>query len=185
MVIALIVLVLLATLGFVALEVADLNIISSANDREHKKAFLHADSGINVGIAAIQASSSIPVDNPDNTNKWKDSAIDACDNDSAQTPKWVGRDGQCVSCQDQNQNQTALILENATNPLATYVRVGTLLPTGYLPGYSNISAKGYEGLGEGGPDGQPTITEYLVRSRRYGERNSLAEIDAGWREIQF
>ena len=49
LVIALIVLVILAALGYAGLEVADMNIFSSANDRDSKIAFLHADSGANVG----------------------------------------------------------------------------------------------------------------------------------------
>lgn len=187
LVVAIIVLVLLATLGFAALEVADLNIMSSANDRERKSAFFQADAGSNVGIATIQASTkldattvSIAIDSVQETNEWKDSAPDACDNDSALTPRWVGRDGNCAPC----QAEAALILENATTPMATYVRVGTLSPMRAAEGSSDLMAQGTPGgPGGGGSTGRDFITEYLIRSKRYGERNSLAEVDTAWHEV--
>lgn len=48
LVIALIVLAILGALGYAALDVAELNIFISANDRDSKEAFFHADSGSNI-----------------------------------------------------------------------------------------------------------------------------------------
>ena len=53
LVIALIVLAILGALGYAALDVAELNIFMSANDRDSKEAFFHADSGANVGQQMI------------------------------------------------------------------------------------------------------------------------------------
>lgn len=48
LVIALVVLAILGALGVASLDVADMNILISANDRDSKDAFFHADSGANI-----------------------------------------------------------------------------------------------------------------------------------------
>lgn len=48
-----VVLAILGTLGVAALDVADINILVSANDRDAKTAFFHAESGANVGLRKL------------------------------------------------------------------------------------------------------------------------------------
>lgn len=50
---ALVVLTILAALGIAALDVADMNILISANDRDTKNAFFHADSGAGMAVLII------------------------------------------------------------------------------------------------------------------------------------
>lgn len=56
LVIALIVLAILGALGYAALDVAELNIFVSANDRDSKEAFFHADSGANIAPRLLEDS---------------------------------------------------------------------------------------------------------------------------------
>lgn len=181
LVIALIVLVILAALGYAGLEVADLNIFSSANDRDAKSAFLHADSGVNIGIAYLQtaledANSSFY---RHDANIWQNST-ESCPDDTAANPLWSKDHGvsSCVPC---NDSATTLKLYSSTAPMATYVRAGKL-NTNFLEGSAAHIGTGYEGAGKSISKGG-FKSDYLIRSRRYGDRNSLAEVDSAWREI--
>ena len=64
------------------------------------------------------------------------------------------------------------------NP-GTYVRGGLLGIK--AEGVAVIIGAGYEGFGKGLPHGFEA--HYLIRSHREGRRNSRAEVDLGWRDI--
>ena len=75
---AVIVLALLTTIGFAALNVADLNISIASNDRDAKDSFFHADAGTNIGHVLLENSISKAdskyYDN--NASTWEDFVID-------------------------------------------------------------------------------------------------------------
>ena len=99
LVIALIVLVILAALGYMGLEVADLNIFSAANDRDSKAAFFQADAGANVGMAYLQSALDTAI--PPTTTVMLTSGKTPqhpCPEDSAATPFWdEDLAGNCLS----------------------------------------------------------------------------------------
>jgi Tfp pilus assembly protein PilX len=182
LVIALIVLVILAALGYMGLEVADLNIFSAANDRDSKAAFFQADAGANVGMAYLQSA----LDTGNSTyydgdaHIWQN-ATTPCPEDSAATPFWdEDLAGNCLEC---NNADTTMKLYAEPAPQATYVRAGKL-GTLELEGSAAQIGAGYEGIGKSIAKGG-AATDYLVRARRYGERNSRAEVDSAWREIMY
>jgi hypothetical protein len=67
--------------------------------------------------------------------------------------------------------------------MATFVRSGTL-NSGVLEGSAMQIGAGYEGVGKGAAGGG-TFTNYLIRAHRVGQRNSIAEVDLGWRHINY
>lgn len=153
LIIAIIVLVILGALGLAALDVADFNIFVAANDRDSKDAFFHADSGANVGHEYLEVS----IENANSTFYGSDATT------------WMG----------DTFNATLFPLTIYTvGVVTTYVRSGAL-DSGQLAGYSAQMGGGYEGPGKG----MGTFTNYLIRSHRDGRRNSVAEVDIGWRHI--
>lgn len=164
LVIALIVLAILGAIGLTALDVADINLFISANDRDSKEAFFHADSGANLGHEYLEAA--IEITNStfysDGTNAtdartWQNSTVfDAADFSTT----WY-----------------------ASGLMATFVRAG-LLRSGVLEGSAIQIGAGYEGVGKGAAGGG-TFTNFLIRSHRIGARNSVAEVDLGWRHINY
>lgn len=155
LVIALIVLAILAALGYASLEVADLNIFSSANDRDHKRAFFHAESGINLGTTWLGQVLFNEAEFP--LAEWAN-ATNPCNDDSAENPYWRMNDLDCASC----ENASNLKYHDATPPLATYVRAGE----------EDLSRKHRAGY----PPNEYVDAPYVLQSRRYGERNSQADI---------
>jgi Tfp pilus assembly protein PilX len=172
LVIAVIVLVILGVLGVASLEIAQLNIFMSANDRDTKEALFHADSGVNIGHEYLEeAHYDI------NATSFYDSDASIWQNatnctGTATAPVW----GDCLDCTDPK----FLTLYSEGNQ-ATYVRAG-LLETGLLEGSAAQIGAGYDGIGKSAAHGG-TYSDFLIRSRRYGQRNSFAEIDLGWRHI--
>lgn len=158
LVIALIVLVILAALGYAGLEVADLNIFSSANDRDNKAAFLHADSGANVGHEILEQ----VIDN-------------------ARAEDYAFFSGQASIWKDQPYDPLAI---NGTEFRHIYAHgtIGTHIRSGWLynepiAGEEMQEGKQYSGL-------RPGVSHvYLIRSHREGERNSHAEADIAWRHV--
>ena len=174
LVIAVIVLAILAALGIASLDVADINLFISVNDRDTKEAFFHADSGANIGHEFLEEAH---FNNANSTfydsdaKVWMDAANNTCP-DSAANPTW----GDCTPCTD---NATLAFYVNGQE--GTYVRAG-FLRSGLLEGSAAQIGAGYEGIGKSAAHGG-TFTDYLIRSRRYGDRKSLAEVDLGWRHI--
>jgi Tfp pilus assembly protein PilX len=164
LVIALIVLAILAALGITALDVADLNLFTAANDRDNKEAFFHADSGVNIGHVflekAIGDTNSTFYDignNTTNANFWGNST-----DFGPAAPN----------------NPPAFHTEGI---MTTRIRAGWL-DNGVLEGAAMQIGAGYEGAGKGAASGG-TFTNYLIRAHRVGRRNSQAVVDLGWRHI--
>ena len=164
LVVAMIVLAILGALALASLDVADLNIFISANDRDAKESFFHADSGINVGHEFLEES--IDTVNStfygNNATEWNSQSVSQFD-----------------------PLEAAFL--NSTLPLyvaeaqGTYVRSG-ILERGIMEGSAMQIAAGYEGAGKSAASGG-TFTIFQIRSHRYGQRNSQSEVDLGWRHI--
>lgn len=165
LVVAMIVLAILGALGLAALDVADLNIFISANDRDSKESFFHADSGVNMGheyleesIESVNSTFFNDGTNATDATTWPPSGVDFDTSPSITT--WYPQ-----------------------GTMATYVRTGSL-DSGVLEGSAMQIGAGYEGVGKGAASGG-TFTNYLLRSRREGKRNSVAEVDLGWKHINY
>ena len=177
LVIAVIVLAILAALGIASLDVADMNMFISANDRDTKDAFFHADSGANIGHEFLEAD--FYSDNSTNSSFYDNNAYgwlnatNCTDIYSPTNPTW----GDCEDC----TNSTKFLSYYVDGETATYIRAGTLR-SGLLEGSAAQIGAGYEGIGKSAAHGG-TYTDYLIRSRRYGKRNSFAEVDVGWRHV--
>jgi Tfp pilus assembly protein PilX len=158
LVVALIVLAILGALGYAALDVADLNITMSANDRDSKDAFFHADSGVNVGHEFLE----VALENVNSTfygsdaNTWINAIFNATD-----FPLKIHTHG----------------------VMNTHIRSGDLA-RGPLAGSAMQIGAGYEGVGKGAAGGG-SYTDYLIRAHREGQRNSVAEVDLAWRHINY
>lgn len=158
LVIALIVLAILSAIGIASLDVADLNLFVSANDRDAKDAFFHADSGANLGHEYLE----ISIENANSTFYGNDATT------------WF------------NDAFNASLFPTTfytQDTMATFIRSGAL-DSGVLPGSAMQIGAGYEGVGKGAASGG-TFTNYLIRSHRDGRRNSVAEVDIGWRHINY
>lgn len=170
LVIAVIVLAILAALGIAALDVADMNMFISANDRDTKESFFHADSGANIGHEFLEEAhySGNSSFYESDATVWQNLAYDNCTN----FPSW----GDCRNCTDPE------FLEfYKSDDMATYIRAGSL-GSGFIEGSAAQIGAGYEGIGKSAAHGG-TYTDYLIRSRRYGKRESRAEVDLGWRHL--
>lgn len=154
LVIAVIVLAILGILGFAALEVSDLNIFMAANDRDSKESFFHADSGANIGRELVKKAF-----DEGNSTFYESNAND-----------WV-------NATFNKDHYTISYYANGTQ--ATYIRAGLLGIK--AEGVAVIIGAGYEGFGKGLPHGFEA--HYLIRAHREGRRNSRAEVDLGWRDI--
>lgn len=161
LVVAMIVLAILTALGMAGLEVADLNIFMSANDRDSKNAFFLADSGVNVGHEQLEEL----LFNGDNASLYEVPAAPWRNETVAQ------------------YNATNFPVPALNGTLEARVRYGELV-TGALAGSASQIGAGHEGSGKGAAHGG-TFTEYLIRSHRTGQRNSVAEVDIGWRHINY
>ena len=164
LVLAVIVLAILGAIGLASLDVAELNLFISANDRDAKEAFFHADSGVNLGHEFLEesienANSTFYSDGTNGTDAttWQNSTVF---NAPDFTTNWY-----------------------ANGTMITYVRAG-LLDSGVLEGSAMQIGAGYEGVGKGAAGGG-TFTNYLIRSHRIGQRDSQAEVDLAWRHINY
>jgi len=159
LVVAMIVLAILGALGLAALDVADMNIFISANDRDSKAAFFHADSGVNVGHEFLEGA----IDDV-NSTFYGNNATD-----------WIT---QTVAGFNSTDYPLSIY---ATTTQETSVRSG-ILARGFMEGSAMQIGAGYEGAGKSAAHGG-TFTTFLIRSHREGARNSVAEVDMGWRHI--
>jgi hypothetical protein len=160
LVIAVIVLSILGALGLAALEVAELNIFTSANDRDLKEAFFYADSGLNIGHELLEEnidSLNSTLFNTNNATDWSDQTVE--DFNAANYPLHI----------------------YISPPQGTYVRSG-ILSRDVIVGSAIQIGAGYEGAGKSAAHGGSYI-DFLIRSHRDGRRNSVAEVDMGWRHI--
>lgn len=156
LVISLIVLTILAVLGIAALDVADLNFYIAANDRDSKEAFFHADSGVNIG------------------REWVKKAFD-----DGNSTFFESDATQWYTETFNSSTYTQLQKYNAHGTEATHVKAGLMdIKT---EGTAVIIGAGYEGFGKGLAHGAQFL--YLIRSHHEGKRNSRAEVDLGWRDI--
>lgn len=159
LVISLIVLAILGALGVASLDVADINIFISANDRDAKEAFFHADSGTNIGheyLEDVLESRNSTFYNS-NASAWQ-----------TQSPQQFNATEYPVS----------FFLYNTQG---TYIRSG-ILDRGAMEGSALQMAAGYEGIAKSAAHGG-SYTTILIRSHRQGLRNSMAEVDIAWRHI--
>ncbi|KAF5063045.1 hypothetical protein DSECCO2_298750 [anaerobic digester metagenome] len=161
-VVAIVILALLGVIGLAASDTALLNILMAANGNDAKNAFFLADSGANAGHeylerAIASANSTFYNDGTPATNAsaWEDkSGFDPDDF----LVKWHGHGSE-----------------------GTHVRAG-IIETGLVPGSAIQGGTGYGSAGRGAASGG-TFSSYLIRSHRKGARNSVAEVDLGWRHI--
>ena len=151
---ALIVLAILAAIGIASLDVADMNILISANDRDTKNAFFHADSG--VGMAQIIVDNTLETretflqDDAHNASQWRNSnqtAFNSTEYDLFTSPFYAQDNG----------------------TIGTYGRAGWL-DIDHLRGTSLESNRFF-------------FVDYLIRADRQGERNSRVIVDLGWRDV--
>jgi len=164
LVVAVIVLAILAALGIAALDVADLNLFTAANDRDTREAFFHADSGVNIGHVflgqAIDDTNSTFYDdgtNSTNANFWGNSTGFGASPPADPLEYFV------------------------QGTMATRIRAGWI-NYGVLEGSAMQIGAGYEGAGKGAATGG-TFTNFLIRAHREGRRNSQSTVDLGWRHI--
>lgn len=158
LVIAVIVLAILGAIGIASLDVADLNMFAAANDRDTKEAFFHADSGANLGHEFLE----ISIENVNSTFYGSDATT------------WVT---------DAFNASMFPATFYAYDAMVTSIRSGAL-DSGVVPGSAMQIGAGYEGVGKGAASGG-TFTNFLIRSHREGRRNSVAEVDIGWRHINY
>lgn len=158
LVIAVIVLAILGAIGLASLDVAELNLFMAANDRDTKETFFHADSGANMGHEYLE----ITLGNA-NSTFYGTEATD-----------WIN---------DAFNASAFPVTFYTAGALSTYIRSGSL-NSGMLPGSAMQIGAGYEGVGKSAASGG-TFTDYLIRSYREGRRNSVAEVDLGWRHINY
>lgn len=153
LVIALIVLAILGALGLASLQVADINTKISANDRDTKSAFFHADSGANIGHLFLS-----------------ESLKDVNSTFYNSTPEtWSA-----------TFNATNFPLKLYTSgSMGTYIRAGTLDVRDNAGNAQNMG-EGYGGGPGKSASSGGTSTSYIIRSHRIGARNSDAEVDVGW-----
>lgn len=161
LVLTMIMLAVLTVLGLAALDVADVNILISANDRDSKNSFFHADAGANVGHEFLEAA--IDEGNAtfysSNATSWQLDDIDSFNSTTFPLSMYV------------------------SGTIGTYVRAGRL-DSGVLEGSAMQIGSGYEGVGKGAPHGG-FFVNYLIRSHREGQRNSQSEVDLGWRHVTY
>jgi Tfp pilus assembly protein PilX len=161
-IVAVITLALLGIMGLAASDTAHLNMLTAANGQDAKAAFFLADSGVNAGheylehaIAAVNSTFYNDGTPATNASAW---AATSGFKPSDFPIKW--------HCQGTS---------------ATYVRVG-FIETGLMPGSAIQGGSGYGNAGGGAASGG-TWSSYLIRSRRQGARNTVAEVDLGWRHV--
>lgn len=157
-----IVLALLGALGVAGLEVASLNLMIAANDRDTRVALHHADSGANIGHTYLEkalscANSTFYGDGASNATHWRNERIFRAED---YPTVWYREGGS-----------------------ATHVRAG-LLERAPLPGSGIQLGNGYGNAGYSAARGGMSCT-YLIRSHRAGPRGSHAEVDLGWKHIVY
>jgi Tfp pilus assembly protein PilX len=161
-IVAIITLALLGIMALAASDTAHLNILMAANGQDAKTAFFLADSGANAG------------------HEYLENAIAAVNstfyNDGTPATKaasWAAKSG--------FKPADFPIKWHRQGTAATHVRVG-FIETGLMPGSAIQGGSGYGNAGSGAASGG-TYSSYLIRSHRKGARNSVAEVDLGWRHV--
>jgi Tfp pilus assembly protein PilX len=160
-IVAIISLALLGIMGLAASDTAHLNMLMAANGYDAKKAFFLADSGANAGheylenaIASVNSTFYNDGTPATNASAWTSTGFNPKD----YPVKWHRQRAE-----------------------ATHVRAG-FIETGLVPGSAVHGGSGYGSAGRGAASGG-TFSTYLIRSHRQGPRNSVAQVDLGWRHI--
>lgn len=161
-IVAVITLALLGIMGLAASDTAHLNILMAANGQDAKAAFFLADSGANAGHEFLENAIAAV-----NSTFYNDGT--KATNASA----WAAKSG--------FKPADFPIKWHRQGNAATYVRAG-FIETGLMPGSAIQGGSGYGSAGGGAATGG-TWSSYLIRSRRQGARNSVAEVDLGWRHV--
>ena len=178
LVIALIVLFILTALGLMVADVTDINIMIAANDRDAKNALIHADSGVNVGHEILEA------------NLEQNQPLALCNENLAGLPSCPA--GTCDAACWTNQTVASFnASDNASWPISLYtngttgiyLRAGQF-SQGLVVGSAIQMGAGYEGVGKSAAKGGSFVV-YLVRSHYEGDRASRAEVDLGWRHVNY
>lgn len=162
--ICLIILALLSLLGVAALNSTDTEMMISANERDHKEAFYYADGGTGVGTTVLEQSVDAGVAaNATGLAVYDDIFF------------MRGRSSWEDLAFSSANSSLGIYLNGMTG---TYIRIGAG-PATELGGFSNAMSKSYGA-------NKPTFAkDYLVRSHRYGVRNSASEIDVEWRHLTY
>jgi hypothetical protein len=160
--VAIIALALLGIMGLAANDTAHLNILMAANGRDSKNAFFMADSGTNAGHEFLERAIASA-----NSTFYNDGT--PATNASA----WENED-------DFNPDDFP-VKWHLHAAGGTHVRAG-FIESGLVPGSAMQTGSGYASAGQGAASGG-TYSSYLIRSHRQGFRNSVAEVDLGWRHI--
>lgn len=159
LVIALVVLAIIGALGVASLDVADMNILISANDRDSKDSFFHADSGTNIG------------------HEYLEDAIEDV-NSTFYNSNASGWQAQSAQQFNATEYPVSFYIHDTQG---SYIRSG-ILDRGAMDGSALQIAAGYEGTGKSASHGG-SYTTVLIRSHRQGLRNSMTEVDIAWRHI--
>lgn len=161
--VCLIILALLSLLGVAALNTTDTEMMISANERDHKEAFYYADGGTGVGSTLLEQA----IELGEAVNASGVAVYD--DIFFMRNRAWEG-----LAFSSANSS-IGIYLNGMTG---TYVRIGAD-PATELGGFSNAMSKSY------GSNKPTFIKDYLIKSHRYGARNSASEIDVEWRHLTY
>ncbi len=158
LVVTMIVLAILTVLGLAALDVADVNILISANDRDSKNSFFHADAGANVGHEFLEEAL---YDESGNGTLFYNKKAESWRNETIH---------------DFNSTEFPLSFY-VSGDNGVYVRAGSFGPSNYLEGASTQMGAGYHSKNY-------FTKNYLIRSHYEGQRNSRSEVDLGWQHVE-
>lgn len=161
--VCLIILALLSLLGVAALNTTDTEMMISANERDHKEAFYYADGGTGVGSTLLEQAIELG-ESPSPAGFVMNNTAFFMDDRSWENSGSFNASSSSFS-----------IYHNGAE--GTYLRIGG--ESGHAPGSPGNITTGYRAPGRG----NGFQSEYLIRSHRYGARNSAAEIDVEWRHL--
>jgi hypothetical protein len=174
LVLAIIILLILTALGLMSIDVADMNIMTAANDRDAKNAFILADAGANVGHEILEA------DLHQNGTPSLCNDVSGCLPGTCDAQCWINATVGSFTANDTVSWPTeGRFYTNGTTGI--FLRVGRL-STNLLEGAAIQVGAGYEGVGKSAAHGG-SFTLYLVRSHYEGDRLNRAEVDLGWRHV--
>jgi Tfp pilus assembly protein PilX len=161
-IVAIITLALLGIMGLTASDTAHLNTLMAANGHDAKNAFFLADSGANAGHEYLERAIAAV-----NSTFYNDGTP------ATNASVWAGK---------KNFNPVDFpLVWHRQGASATHVRAG-LMESGLIPGSAAQVGSGYGSAGTGAASGG-TYSSYLIRAHRQGPRNSVAEVDLGWRHV--
>ncbi len=177
LVIALVVLLVLTALGLMVVDVNDINIMIAANDRDTKNALIHADAGANTGHEILEAD--LENNRPLSLcNEY----VTSCASGTCDAQCWANTTIASFNSSD-NASWPIALYTDTNGTTGIFVRAGQL-SQGLVVGGAIQMGAGYEGVGKSAAKGGSFVL-YLVRSHAERERQSRAEIDLGWRHVNY